>query len=59
MTLNNLGLYLNKWTPDFDPTQDIPSAIPVMKSTQTNIETQFKHGDLFHIGEGGGNPRCH
>jgi hypothetical protein len=23
------GLYLNKWTPDFDPTQDVPSTIPV------------------------------
>jgi hypothetical protein len=23
------GLYLNKWSPDFDPTQDIPSAVPV------------------------------
>jgi hypothetical protein len=23
------GLYLNKWTPDFDPTQDVPSAVPV------------------------------
>ena len=22
------GLYLNKWTPDFDPSQDIPSAVP-------------------------------
>ena len=23
------GFYLNKWTPDFDPTQDVPSAIHV------------------------------
>eukprot|EP00253_Pinus_taeda_P014586 PITA_14586 len=23
------GLYLNKWTPDFDPAVDVPSAIPV------------------------------
>ena len=23
------GLYLNKWTPDFDPTQDVTSAVPV------------------------------
>lgn len=23
------GLYLNKWSPDFDPTQDIPSVVPV------------------------------
>ena len=23
------GLYLNKWTPDFDPTQDVPSVVPV------------------------------
>ena len=23
------GLYLNKWTPNFDPTQDIPSGVPV------------------------------
>lgn len=23
------GLYLNKWAPDFDPTQDIPTAVPV------------------------------
>lgn len=23
------GLYLNKWNPEFDPTQDVPSAIPV------------------------------
>ena len=23
------GLYLNKWSPDFDPTQDIQSAVPV------------------------------
>jgi hypothetical protein len=23
------GLYLNKWSPDFDPTQDVPSVVPV------------------------------
>ena len=23
------GLYLNKWMQDFDPTQDVPSAVPV------------------------------
>jgi hypothetical protein len=23
------GLYLNKWTPDFDPAEDVPSAVPV------------------------------
>jgi len=23
------GLYLNKWSLDFDPTQDVPSAVPV------------------------------
>jgi hypothetical protein len=23
------GLYLNKWTPDFDPAQDVPSVVPV------------------------------
>jgi hypothetical protein len=23
------GLYLNRWTPDFDPTMDIPKAVPV------------------------------
>jgi hypothetical protein len=23
------GLYLNKWSPDFDPSQDVPSAVPV------------------------------
>ena len=23
------GLYLNKWTLDFDSTQDVPSAVPV------------------------------
>jgi hypothetical protein len=23
------GLYLNKWTPDFDPKNDIPSVVPV------------------------------
>ena len=23
------GIYLNKWTLDFDPTQDFPSAIPI------------------------------
>jgi len=23
------GLYLNKWSPDFDPTQEVPSAVPV------------------------------
>ena len=23
------GLYLNKWTPDFDPSLDVPSAVPV------------------------------
>ena len=23
------GLYLNKWTLDFDPNQDVPSAVPV------------------------------
>lgn len=23
------GLYLNKWSPDFDPTQDVPKAVPV------------------------------
>ena len=23
------GLYLNKWTPDFDPSLNVPSAVPV------------------------------
>jgi hypothetical protein len=23
------GLYLNKWSPDFDPTQYVPSAVPI------------------------------
>ena len=23
------GLYLNQWTPDFDPKMDVPSAVPV------------------------------
>ena len=23
------GLYLNKWTPDFDPSQDVPPTVPV------------------------------
>ena len=23
------GLYLNKWTPDFDPSQDVPSTVPI------------------------------
>ena len=23
------GLYLNKWNPDFDPTQDVPSVVPI------------------------------
>eukprot|EP00253_Pinus_taeda_P013884 PITA_13884 len=23
------GLYLNKWSPDFDPAQDVPTAVPV------------------------------
>ena len=23
------GLYLNKWSPDFDPAQDVPMAVPV------------------------------
>ena len=27
--MDSRGLYLNKWTPDFDPELDIPNAIPV------------------------------
>eukprot|EP00253_Pinus_taeda_P028342 PITA_28342 len=27
--MDSRGLYLNKWTPDFDPELDIPSAVPV------------------------------
>ena len=23
------GIYINKWTPNFDPTQDVPSFVPV------------------------------
>lgn len=23
------GLYLNRWNPDFDPAEDVPSAVPV------------------------------
>ena len=23
------GLYLNKWSPDFDPSQDVPSVVPI------------------------------
>lgn len=27
--MDTRGLYLNRWTPDFDPEMDIPSAVPV------------------------------
>lgn len=27
--MDSRGLYLNKWTPDFDPELDIPNAVPV------------------------------
>jgi len=27
--MDSRGLYLNKWSPDFDPELDIPSAVPV------------------------------
>eukprot|EP00253_Pinus_taeda_P028376 PITA_28376 len=27
--MGSQGLYLNKWSPDFDPTQDVPTAVPV------------------------------
>lgn len=27
--MDSRGLYLNRWTPDFDPEMDVPSAVPV------------------------------
>ena len=27
--MDSRGLYLNKWTPDFDPELDVPNAVPV------------------------------
>ena len=26
------GIYLNKWTPNFEPNQDIPSVVPIWVS---------------------------
>ena len=27
--MDSRGLYLNRWTPDFDPEMDVPNAVPV------------------------------
>jgi hypothetical protein len=44
------GLYLNKWTPDFDPAVDVPKAVPVWVRLP-NLPVHCWNGDsLRHIG---------
>eukprot|EP00253_Pinus_taeda_P015210 PITA_15210 len=44
------GLYLNKWTPDFDPGVDVPSTVPVWVRLP-NLPMHFWNWEsLMHIG---------
>jgi hypothetical protein len=44
------GLYLNKWTPDFDPEVDVPKAVLVWVRLP-NLPVHYWNGDsLRHIG---------
>lgn len=44
------GLYLNKWTPDFDPAVDVPTAVPVWVRLP-NLPVHCWNGEsLNHIG---------
>lgn len=44
------GLYLNKWTPDFDPSVDVPSAIPVWVRLPNLPMHCWNWESLKHIG---------
>lgn len=44
------GLYLNKWTPDFDPVVDIPTAVPVWVRLPNLPVHCWNWDSLQHIG---------
>lgn len=44
------GLYLNKWTPDFDPTVDVPSVVPVWVRLPNLPMHSWNWESLKHIG---------
>ena len=41
--MDTMGLYLNKWTLDFDPKMDVPNAVPVW--------VRFPHLPLHYWGD--------
>ena len=45
------GLYLNKWTPDFDPEEDVPSTVPVWVRLPNLPIHCWNWGSLKHIGD--------
>jgi hypothetical protein len=45
------GLYLNKWTPDFDPEEDVPSAVPVWVRLPNLPIHCWNWDSLKHIGD--------
>jgi hypothetical protein len=45
------GLYLNKWTPDFDPEEDVPSAVPVWVRMPNLPIHCWNWDSLKHIGD--------
>lgn len=44
------GLYLNKWTPDFDPAVDVPSAVPIWVRLPNLPVHCWNCDSLKHIG---------
>ena len=44
------GLYLNKWTPNFDPAMDAPMVVPVWVRLLNLPEHCWKWDPLKHIG---------
>jgi hypothetical protein len=44
------GLYLNKWTPDFDPAVDVPKAVPVWVKLPNLLVHYWNWDSLRHIG---------
>jgi hypothetical protein len=45
------GLYLNKWTPDFDPAVDVPTAVPVWVRLPNLPVHCWNWDSLKHIGD--------
>ena len=45
------GLYLNKWTPDFDPVMDVPSTVPIWVRLPNLPVHCWNWDSLKHIGD--------